>query len=250
MIRKATHRAAVFSALGIVSLAGCAKSPSTPTSGLGTQIVVSMTVRGVIRPDYFYYVLFSNSADSSGSSGPVPVVAPPYGNGFAAGTFTQFVVVNGAQSSGGGGSAAPVGYGVFAITPGSSLRSFTPLPSPVQTATGTSTIQFRIPLSELATTAIPAANIRYLQINFVNTNTVPVDPNYTGLKLFDALGDSTQAGGINDYISIDVSKAATYQNSDKGLEGPNDVVQVGNGTFQVVNEPDLDIINWQVQVVD
>ncbi len=250
MLRKAIRCAAVVAALGIVSLAGCAKSPSTPGSAVGTQIVVSMTVRGVIRPDYFYYVLFSNSADSSGTSGPIPVVAPPYGNGFAAGTFTHFVVVNGAQSSGGGGSAAPVGYGVFAVTPGSNLRSFTALPSPVQTATGTSTIQFRIPLSELATTAVPAAGIRYLQINFVNTNTVPVDPNYTGLKLFDALGDGTQPGGINDYISLDVSKAATYKNSDKNLEGPNDVVQVGNGTFQVVNEPDLDIVDWQVQVVD
>jgi len=250
MLRKAIRCAAACATLGVVGLAGCAKSPSMPGASVGTQIVVSMTVRGVIRPDYFYYVLFNNSADASGTSGPVPVVAPPYGNGFAAGTFTQFVVVNGAQSSGGGGSAAPVGYGVYAVTPGSNLRSFTPLPSPVQTATGTSTIQFRIPLSELATPSVPAASIRYLQINFVNTNTVPVDPNYTGLKLFDALGDSTQPGGINDYISIDVSKAATYQNSDKGLEGPNDVVQVGNGTFQVVNEPDLDIVDWRVQVVD
>ncbi len=250
MTRKATYFAALFAMLGISSLAGCAKSPSSPSARVGTQMVISMTVRGVIRPDYFYYVLFNNSADASGTSGPVPVVAPPYGNGFAAGTFTHFVVVNGAQGSGGGGSAAPVGYGVFAITPGSNLRSFTPLPSPVQTATGTSTIQFRIPLSELATAAVPAASIRYVQINFVNTNTVPVDPNYTGLKLFDALGDGTQPGGINDYISIDVSKAATYQNSDKNLEGPNDVVQVGNGTFQVVNEPDLDIVNWQVQIVD
>jgi hypothetical protein len=241
MLRKAICCAAACATLGVVGLAGCAKSPSMPGASVGTQIVVSMTVRGVIRPDYFYYVLFNNSADASGTSGPVPVVAPPYGNGFAAGTFTQFVVVNGAQSS---------GYGVYAVKPGSNLRSFTPLPSPVQTATGTSTIQFRIPLSELATPSVPAASIRYLQINFVNTNTVPVDPNYTGLKLFDALGDSTQPGGINDYISIDVSKAATYQNSDKGLEGPNDVVQVGNGTFQVVNEPDLDIVDWRVQVVD
>lgn len=250
MLRKVLLRVSVLAALGALALAGCAKSPSVPGNAVGTQLVVTMTVRGAIRPDYFYYVLFNNSADSSGTSGPIPVVAPPYGNGFAAGTFTQFVVVNGAQGGGGGGSAAPVGYGVFAIAPGSNLRSFTPLPSPVQTATSTSTIQFRIPLSELATTAVPAANIRYVQINFVNTNTVPVDPGYTGLKLFDALGDGTQPGGINDYISIDVSKAATYQNSDKGLEGAGDVVQVGNGTFQVVQEPDLDIVNWQVQVVD
>ena len=57
-----------------------------------------MTVAGTINPAYYYYVLFNvnntPNSNNSGPTGPVPVVAPPYANGFAAGAFTNYVEYN------------------------------------------------------------------------------------------------------------------------------------------------------------
>lgn len=236
-------------AAALVLLPGCAKSPSSTGSAAGPQLTISLTVRGRIRPDYFYFVLFNVAGDNNNSSGPTPVVAAPYGNGFASGAFTSFVRIDGTQPGGGGGSAASVGYGVYQVVPGSQLRTFSPLPSPVQTNTGNSTVQFRIPLSELATQSVPAGSIHTLQINFIATNTVPQDPSYTGTKEFDALGDSSQPGGINDFVSISTLQNGIYTN-DRGLEPSGDVAEYVNGVPQVVDDPDLDIVNYSIQVSD
>ena len=79
----------------LLLLAGCAKAPSrgitSPASG--PQILVTMTVAGRINPSYYYFVLFNVRQNTTGPTGPVPVVAPPYGNGFAAGAFTNYVEV-------------------------------------------------------------------------------------------------------------------------------------------------------------
>src|SRR5690348_7437619 len=67
---------------------GCARSPSNNESGgagSGPQLIITMTVAHQIRPDYFYFVLFNNAGDAHGTNGPIPVVAPPWGNGFAGG---------------------------------------------------------------------------------------------------------------------------------------------------------------------
>lgn len=226
---------------------GCAKSPAGTASGTGPQLIVSMTVAGRIRPDYSYFVLFNNANDTSGTNGPIPVVSTPWGNGFATGRtagagLTHFVRFDTSQPQG--------GYGVYAIVPGSNLRTSQYLGAPLQVATGSNTLQFRIPLSQLATTAVPAGSVRSLQINFLATNTIPLDPNYGGTKFFDALGDARQPGGVNNYITISTAQSAIYQNSDKALEPTGDVTEAGNGVFRTVSEPDLDITDFRVEVRD
>ena len=248
MITRTRLQAAGLIALLLLLLpTGCAKSPAGTSSGTGPQLLISMTVAGSIRPDYFYFVLFNNANDTSGTNGPIPVVASPWGNGFAAGRtadagLTHFVRVDASQPQG--------GYGVYAIVPGSDLRTFQYLGAPLQETTGSNTIQFRIPLSQLGTTAVPAGGIQNLQINFLATNTIPTDPNYGGTKFFDALGDARQPGGINNYITISTTQSAIYQNSDKLLEPSGDVTEAGNGVFRPVNDPDLDITDWRVEVRD
>ncbi len=235
---------------GLASLllpTGCAKSPGGQTSATGAQLIISMTVAGRIRSDYSYFVLFNNANDASGANGPIPVVTTPWGNGFATGRtadggLTHFVRFDPSQPQG--------GYGVYAIVPGSSLRTFQYLGAPLQVTTGSNTLSFRIPLSQLATLAAPAGGAQNLQINFLATNTVPQDPNYGGTKFFDALGDARQPGGVNNYITISTAQSAIYQNSDKALEPTGDVTEAGNGVFRPVNEPDLDITDFRVEVRD
>ena len=225
---------------------GCAKSPPGASTS-GPQLIVTMTVAGSINPQFFYFILFNNANDSTGSNGPIPVISAPWGNGFAAGRtadagLTQFVRYDPSQPQG--------GFGVYSVVPGTSLRSFQYLGTPVQESVSSNTLQFRIPLSQLATTAVPVGSINYLQINFLATNSIPVDPNYTGTKYFDALGSSTDVGSINDYISISTAQNGIYQNSDKNLEPSGDVAEAGNGVYRPINEPDLDIVNWSVEVRD
>ena len=224
---------------------GCAKYPanSSGSNAAGPQVIVSMTVAGNLNPNDYYYVLFNNAGDPTGTSGPIPVVAAYQagGNGFAAGAFTHYVLYHPPQP---GGS----NFGFYAIS--SDLLTSAYRGQPLQTQTGTNTIQFQLPLSSLATTAYPAGNISSLQINFLATNIVSNDPNYTGPKYFDALGQSNQPGGINDYITISTSGSRLYNDATAQNELAGDVTQYVNGTPQTVTQPDLDITNWSVEVRD
>ena len=96
----------------------------------------------------------------------------------------------------------------------------------------------------------PASQIGQIQVNFINTNRIPTDPNDPGTKLFDAIGDARVAGGVNNPLSIPTAQAGLFQNSQLVPPEPQgDVVQAGNGTLVSNNDPDLDIINWSIRVV-
>lgn len=231
-------------ALPLLAVAGCARAPGGAQNSTGAQLIVSMTVAGRINPAFSYFVLFNTTNSPTTSTGPIPVVASPWGNGFAAGQFTQFVRYDSTQGS--------AGYGVYSVVPGSNLRSFQFLGSPLQfTPPGDSgsTLQFRIPLSQLAVSGISADQIQNLQINFIATNSTPTDANTSATKLFDALGDARQVGGVNNPITISTAQSHIYQNSDSVTPEPSgDVTEAGNGVFQTTSEPDLDIVNWSVEV--
>jgi len=231
-------------------------------------LVVTVTVAGGMDPvDDYYYVLFSNSGDTQGSTGPVPVVAPPWGNGFAAGTFTSYVEFHSPQPNGSD-------FGIYSVVPGSinSPNAGAYQGQPINAQISNNTITFQIPLSALATSAIPAQSIKYVQVNFLATNVVPTDPNYSGSKYFDALGDSVQPSSVDDFITIPVSQSAVFQNGQGGLsQEPTGDVASASSNNSFVNIPDsasdvlsgtsptppatgtaadLDIVNWSLQVRD
>jgi hypothetical protein len=249
--------------------AGCAKSPPNSVSGSGPQLIVSMTVEGGLDPvDDYYYVLFTNTGNTnSNSGGPVPVVAPPWGNGFAAGTFTGYVEFHTNQP---GGSDFGIYSEPSADYSSSSTGNY--VGQPINEQVSSNTITFQIPLSALATSTIPTSSIQDLQVNFVNTDVVPTDPNYSGSKYFDALGDSVEPSSANDYITIPVTQSATFQNGQGGLvDEPTGDVASATSSNSFVNIPDsasdvlpgttvtppatgtagdLDIVNWSIQVQD
>jgi len=227
-------------------LPGCAVTPPGVASATGPQLLITMTVAGQINPQFYYFVVINNAGDPNGANGPGPVIAPPWGNGFVAGAATHFIEYH---------QSLPVdGYEVFEFLPGTNLQQYTALGVPSQDTpvqAGSSSIEFKIPLAQLATPTIAAPSISSLQINFITTDRLPVNPNDTSPKLFDALGNSNYGSGeINDYITINSQQAATYSNSLDAIEPTGDVQQTnGNGGYTNFVEPDLDISNWSVQVV-
>lgn len=228
----------------LVVTQGCARVPAGANL-TGGRLIVSMTVAGQINPNDFYFVLFDATNSATADQGPIPVVAPPWGNGFAAGQFGTFVRIDSTQPNG--------GYGVYAVIPNTNLQTFQYLGSPIAPAPvsgGTSQIQFTIPLSQLATAALPQSQITFVKINFITTDRVPTNPNDTTPKEFDALGDARIPTQVNDPITIPVTQSGTFDNTSSLTPEPaGDVTQCGNGIFQSVSNNDLDIVNWSVQVV-
>ncbi len=252
--------------------AGCAKAPggsdgaTSPVSG--PQLFVTMTVKGTINPNYYYYVLFNiNDTPGPGGTsltGPVPVVAPPYGNGFAAGAFTNYVQFHGTN----GGT----GFGYYAIsadllTP--SYRGSTGYL--IQSSVSGSTISFQIPLAQVVPLGsnLTVDSINQLEVNFVTTNVVNViGDSLTTPKYFDALNLPTSTGS---FVDLNVRSAGgavqqgLYNDATTNNEGELDVATLGNSgpvsvnynslsaTHMTSDNPpisldDLDIIDWSIRL--
>ncbi len=232
---------------------GCAITPSGLSSAATRQLTCTMEVAGHLNPNYFYFVVFNNAGEISGSAGPVPPLTPDWGgNGFVTGSATSYVEVSPAT----GGTS---GYGFGNIEPlaGGNLHALPPAtqvinPAPIVFGT-TQELQFTIPLSYLATSTVPADKITSIQINFINTSSTPTTTIVTP-KLFDALGDTLTT--TNAFITIPTQQDPTINNST--IQGTatepsfQDVVStLGTGSLTPASDttaPDLDIINWSVQV--
>ncbi len=254
-------RRTLLAAVPALLLAGCAKAPSSgitsPVSG--PQLLVTMTVAGRINPSYYYFVLFNvnntPNTNNSGPTGPVPVVAPPYGNGFAAGAITNFVEYNVGVPGG-------TGFGFYGFSDPKLLQ-----PSYLGTgrylisaqAVG-NTLSFQLPLVYLATSTITVDQIQTLQINFITTNaTQLIGENFSTTKYFDALYPPDQSG--NSFVNILVRTTAggpvqqlNYLNSDRNIEAGGDVAQDVSGVPVIVSSdpnvtiPDLDITDFTIRL--
>jgi hypothetical protein len=227
--------ALITTALIMVTLVGCARFPSqAPTTG--KQLVLTMRVRGRITPTdpadpsikHYYFIAIDN--DNNQYTGPWAVAGPPYGG-------TGWLTAQDAQHSVGAtsfiqyDSANPDGY-IYSILPGSNfLNTSSPqLPIRTELLDGGSTLRFTIDFSQIATTAIPADQIEQLDINFITTNVLAVDPNAIyERREWDALGYS----GKN-YVTIDTTLDRTYY--DDNLES------------HPVADPDIAIVSWSAQV--
>jgi hypothetical protein len=204
-----------------LALAGCARFPEVPVQPSGRQLVITMTVAGRINPSYFYFVAFNTGPDTT--RGPLPVVGPPWGNGWGTGTITHFV------------RYAEGGYRVFRIVPGTNNLGIIDTGSPpityVEPGPGGNSLRFTIDLSQITTPGVPVDEIQNLTVNFITTDVVPQDPNFPGPKYYDGLGEG------NDFLSISTAGNRLYSNSDFPIEPPGDVPIA-----------DLDIIDWSIEV--
>ena len=224
----------VLGCVVLSTLAGCARFPSTsPTTG--KQLVITMTVRGRISPvdpanpgiRRYYFVAIDNDGDAR--TGPWAAIFPPYGgNGWVTSAdahnsvgLTSFIRYD---------AANPNGF-LYGVLPGSFFLNTTP-PQPLirsELIGGGATLRFVVDFSQIATSAIPADQITQLDINFINTNSLPVTGQFDPNRQWDALGPSGQ-----NYVSIDTTTDRLY--SGDNADGP------------AVPDPDLDIIFWSVEV--
>ena len=226
---------------------GCAITPSGVSSASTKQIICTMDVAGVIDPSDFYFVVFNNANDTSGAAGPDPPIAPDWGgNGFVTGSATSYMEFQPGLSSSG------YAFGNINTLAAGNLQALPPTIQPISFVTGASELQFRIPLSYLATSAIPTSSITSIQINFINTNKTPLVA-ITSPKLFDALGNTLV--NLNEPITIPTQQDGTYTNSTfPGMStepvGQDVASTLGDGITSTsdADAPNLDITNWSVQI--
>jgi len=201
--------------LATIAAPGCARLPPGSTTLSGKRLIVTLNYSGFINPNYHYFFLMNNAGNQN-APGPVPVVLPPYGNGFAtgsganAGGFTDFVRFDNFQPGNNG-------YSLYHVIGDPNRSMFVTEGSPVSTTrpdvndprTGKQ-LQFQLDLSQLVTDAngkpLPAdqavaaaQSIRFLQINIISTDVVPTDLATAVNKQVDSLGETRTSSGQSSF---------------------------------------------------
>ena len=216
--------------LPLVLVAGCAKLPDTPVGTGGTRLAFTITLAREVNPSYVYMVALRPSEDDNPTEqGPIPVIAPPWGNGFVAGTVTHFVSWTNVQSPryliDRFRDAALIDY--FAL--GAPVNYIDVLP-------GGKELRFEVDLTQIAPDAATATRYRSIQLNFLTNDRIPQGA--VGTKNWDALGDGRLPGEVNTPITIPLRTSGTYDNARFLNVEPNGDVA----------DPDLDIVDWKVEV--
>lgn len=213
-----------------LALAGCAKLPDSGVGAGGTRISFTITLAREVNPNYVYIVALRPSTDPNPpEQGPIPVIAPPWGNGFVAGTVTHFVSWANIQSP---------RYLLYRFRD-TALIDYFALGAPVNfvdVLPGGKVLRFEIDLTQIAPDAATAATYETLQFNILTNDRIP--QGNSGTKTWDALGDGRLPSEINTPITISVRNSGTYDNARFfDLEPNGDVA-----------DPDLDIVDWKVEV--
>jgi hypothetical protein len=208
--------------------AGCAHTPAGVAGPPPRQLLLTETVAGLIAPEDFYYLAMDFSGDAA--KGPVPVIGPPWGNGWGAGSITHYVLIHGNQAQ------------VYRIRPGTNLlgSDFLGRPFDFRPPVNSGTLSVTLDMDTLID---PTSSVTFTNVNFINTDRVDVDPRFNGPKLVDAFGDN---GTRFVPIPIRTNRVFTNQDFSGAGEPQGDVLLVPDRI--PANAPDLDIVNWQIEV--
>jgi len=219
-------------ALALV-LSGCAKLPPGGSAANGTIITLSMTMQQPINQGFTYVMALNPSTVLNPTTqGPIPVIAPPWGNGIVGGVCQYLIIWN---------FNAPAGQQaqIYSLpTPTSEPVPTAYVPINFSLSSDGLTLSAEILTSEIAPSAAVAQTYQSLQINFLTMSTVPT-PQYTGTRIEDALGNQNNPGTINSWITVPLNTSGAYNNARYGgdLTSPN-----------WVSDPTLDMVNFSVQV--
>lgn len=228
-----------FAALGLVLAAGCARYPSTGGGTATTRLTFTSNFDGPVRfgtesgaagIPYIYMVAINTSAEVNPTTqGPVPIIAPPWGNGFVAGGVTHFVWWDPTQSS--------AQYTLYRFVD-STLQQWTSVGIPVNVdvaSPGDSRLRFEVDLAQIEPDPVLRAQIRSIQVNFLAMDRIPQSGTS---KAWEGLGDGRLPSEVNTWITVPIVSDRLVNNSNAGLIEPR--------ADQV--EPALDLVDWQVEV--
>lgn len=234
----------IFLAAPVFLLSGCAKSPAGgPTNPQANNILlVSIAVAGQINPAYYYDFAFDDDEDPS--DGPVAIAGnqSTLSNGVTGGSFTvlvryaqgQFIAYRRSLNADGSENRAQV--------PG----AFTVPPSAVQ---GGKTISFALNLDAKlpdgtrlfrgSDNGIP----RQLDVNFITTDQINIDPNNNRINTFDALGPRTGGSWLN---LTSTNQPKIVLNSDRNTEPAGDVTNFSGLDSNNINS--LDLTDFRIEI--
>lgn len=224
--------------LALTLAAGCAKFPK---EGVGTstkRLVFNLTYEGEVKENYLYHVAIYPSTELNPTDqGPIPVLASPWGNGFVAGNVRYFVRWSSVQSP----------QFIIYRFEDANLINFREVGIPINfnqvppddpgnpNQIERRVLRFEIDLDQIATTSAEADTYRSLLVNIISVESLGGG---SGTRAWDALGNSTDPSGVNQWVRIPLNTSRTYRNEDfPGLERRGDVA-----------DPSLDLIDWAVEV--
>jgi hypothetical protein len=219
---------AIVSSVLLALVAGCARTPGGAAGLPPRQIILQMTTESPLLPDRFYFLALDFSNDES--RGPIPVFGPPWGNGWGSGSITHYVRIRGNQAE------------VYRILPGTNLlqSEFLGRPFDFRLPIGGNTVTVTL---DLETLAPRTSGISQVNVNYITTDRVDVDPRFTGPKLLDAFGvDGTR------YLPIPIRTSRVFTNLDftTPVEPRGDVLLVPDRLPAASS--DLDIVDWRIEV--
>jgi hypothetical protein len=112
-----------------------------------------------------------------------------------------------------------------------------PLVSFVQYIPGTNELKFDIFTNQLVDSDAAAQTLQALQVNLLTMNRYANQG--AGTRAWDAIGDNRVTSGLS-FISVDLRRNNIVTNTATSLEPEGDVTNA--------NDPDLDIIDWSIEV--
>lgn len=213
----------------LVAASACAKFPDQNAAAGTKRLTFTFTMDQAINPNFVYIVALRPSTDVNPTDqGPIPVIQPPWGNGFVAGNCTYFMLWNPSNSP---------AFGLYQFID-ANLINYQLIGTPVVTQpvqSGDRGMRFDIDLSQLGGQTL-SDTYKSIQINFLTMDRIPTGG--AGSKTWDALGDNRLPSQINSPISIDLRTSGTYNNAFfLNLEPQGDTP-----------DPTIDIIDFSVEV--
>ncbi|ARU42340.1 hypothetical protein CCB80_14760 [Armatimonadetes bacterium Uphvl-Ar1] len=222
--------------LTLFVLVGCAKFPANPNIGNTKRLSFKLRVDGQLRTGqgvgqsglpYVYVIALNLSKDAvPTTTGPIPIVVPG-GNGIVDGNATHFILWN---------PLAQPQFQIFQFR-NPTLNEYFQTGIPVTfipTNEGDREIQFEIDLSQLVP-VVEVPDFESVQINFLTMNNINTSG---GGRFWDALGDGLQPTQINSPLTVRLNSSQIYNNQ-------NQVFQEPQGDTP---DPDLDIVDWSVEL--
>lgn len=226
----------VLGFLCILLSAGCAKFPESGSIGATKRLVFTMRVDGRLHTGqgpgqsglpYVYVIALNLSPDLTPTEqGPIPVVIPG-GNGIVAGHSTHFILWN---------PLASPQYQIYQFRD-ADLNEYFQIGVPVlydPVEEGERELRFEIDLSQLVPEA-DVNNYQSVQVNFLTMNNTNQSG---GGRIWDALGDANIPSQINAPVTVRLNSAQVYNNQNQIFQEP-----LGD-----CPDPDLDIVDWSVEV--